>query len=148
LPGHPRMDKVPQDPHLTAQQWQALLDRGIAEMERLMSRYRADGFNYLDNLPKELLPGLYYLGNLSLSALYCVNTPKGLVFINAPVGTLLVDALAARVQAQKLNERQPWVILLTSVDAESTAGLPTLLQQRSDTIVVAPRAGVEKVRQI
>src|SRR5262249_30635227 len=33
LPGHPRMDRAPQNPHLEPDRWLALLDQGIGAME-------------------------------------------------------------------------------------------------------------------
>jgi metallo-beta-lactamase class B len=74
LPGHPRMDPVPQSPRVSAERWQALLATGIARMEGLLAHYQADGANFLDGTPKELLPGLHYLGDLGPSAVYCLTS--------------------------------------------------------------------------
>ena len=43
LPGHPRAARTPQSPRLTQQQWAAMLDEGIREMEQLVSRGESDG---------------------------------------------------------------------------------------------------------
>jgi glyoxylase-like metal-dependent hydrolase (beta-lactamase superfamily II) len=56
LPGHPQMDAAPQDPRLTPERWHALLDQGIAEMEKLQAHFEADGADFLDGTPRELLP--------------------------------------------------------------------------------------------
>ncbi len=43
LPGHPRAARTPQSPRLTPQQWAAILDEGIREMEQLVTSGAADG---------------------------------------------------------------------------------------------------------
>jgi glyoxylase-like metal-dependent hydrolase (beta-lactamase superfamily II) len=48
LPGHPRADKYPENPCFTQARWQELLERGIRDMEALLSRYEADGALFLD----------------------------------------------------------------------------------------------------
>src|SRR5262249_61299204 len=68
LPGHPRLDPQPQSPRLGQGRWHGLLDEGIAEMEKLLARYQSDGEGFLDGHPKELLPGLHYLGHVGLRA--------------------------------------------------------------------------------
>lgn len=147
LPGHPRMDPVPQNPHRSAEQWQALLDQGIAEMERLLARYEADGANFLDGIPKELLPGLHYLGDFGGAAVYCLDTPKGLFLVDAPGDALLVDFLAARFQKLGWQGRTLTAVLLTSASPEATAGLAALVQ-RTGCQVVAPEAGIEAIRRL
>jgi glyoxylase-like metal-dependent hydrolase (beta-lactamase superfamily II) len=145
LPGHPRMDDVPQNPHLTREHWLTLLDRGIGELEQLLARYKEDGANFLDGEPKELLPGLHYLGDMHGSAVYCLDSPKGLFLFDAPGGPSLVDFLAARFKALGWQGRKPMAVLLTSADKEATAGLATLVR-RTGCKVVAPSAGLDHVR--
>ncbi len=146
LPGHPRMDLVPESPRLTSQRWHDLLDQEIAELEQVLARYDADGANFLDGVPKKLLPGLYYLGDCAGSAVYALDTPKGMVLFDAPGGPPLVDFLARRFQALGCPGRQPAAVLLTSADERATAGLAALAQA-SGCRVVAPRAGIEEVRR-
>jgi glyoxylase-like metal-dependent hydrolase (beta-lactamase superfamily II) len=147
LPGHPLMDPLPQSPRLRAEQWQALLDRGIAEMERLLARYEADGANFLDGHPKELLPGLHYLGDFGGQAVYALATPKDLFVVDAPGDSLLVDFLARRFKALGWEGRKPAAVLLTSAGAGATGGLAELVKT-SGCRVVAPRAGVDAVRRL
>lgn len=45
LPGHPRASRTPQSPQLTPNQWNAMLDEGIREMEQLLARSEANGSN-------------------------------------------------------------------------------------------------------
>jgi metallo-beta-lactamase class B len=145
LPGHPRMDPIPQSPHLTAERWHGLLDGGIAEMERLLARYEADGANFLDGVPRQLLPGLHYLGNFGGSAVYCLDAPKGLFLFDAPGGEALNDFLAARFKKLGWEGRRPTAVVLTSADDAATAGLAALVG-RTGCQVVAPKGGVEEVR--
>ncbi len=147
LPGHPLNDPTPSNPHLTPEQWQALLDRGIAEMETLLARYAADGANFLDGHPKELLPGLHYLGDFGGQAVYALATPKGLYVVDAPGDSLFVAFLARRFKALGWEGRKPDAVLLTSAGAEATGGLAALVRG-SGCRVVAPKAGLEAVRRL
>ena len=70
LPGHPRADPTPQEPRLSRQRWEAILDQGIAEMATLVARHEADGADFLDGEAKQLLPDLYYLGDFQGRAVY------------------------------------------------------------------------------
>jgi glyoxylase-like metal-dependent hydrolase (beta-lactamase superfamily II) len=146
LPGHPQMDPSPQSPHVTAERWQSLMDQGITEMERLLARYETDGADFLDGTPKELLPGLHYLGNFG-RAVYCLNGPKGLFFFDAPGGPMLVDFLARRFRKLGWTERKPTAVCLTSADEEATAGLAELIRG-TGCAVVAPKAGLEEIRRL
>jgi glyoxylase-like metal-dependent hydrolase (beta-lactamase superfamily II) len=147
LPGHPGSDPDPQDPHLSAQRWRALLDRGIAEMERLLARYDADGANFLDGIARELRPGLHYLGNFGGSAVYCLDTPRGLVLVDAPGDALLGAFLANRFKKLGWEGRQVAAVLLTSAGPEATGGLAGIVQKMGCR-VVAPKAGLETVRRL
>jgi len=147
LPGHPQADPVPLSPHLTAESWQALLDHGIADMEKLLARYEADGANFLDGIPKELLPGLHYLGNFGGRAIYCLGNANGRFLFDAPGDDMLVAFLVRRFKERGWEERKLTAVLLTSADAEATAGLGPLVQS-TGCQVVAPRAGLDTVRRL
>lgn len=138
LPGHPRMDPEPQDPHVTAPDWQALLDKGIIEMKRLLARYDADGADFLDGNPKELLPGLHYLGNCKGSPVYCLATSENLILFDAPGGPTLVDFLAKHLQATGWKNRKLTAVLLTSSAEKATEGLATLTSQTGCQVVATP----------
>jgi glyoxylase-like metal-dependent hydrolase (beta-lactamase superfamily II) len=145
LPGHPGMDPIPQNPRLTPERWQALLDRATGDMERLLKRYETDGANFLDGFAKELLPGLHYLGNFGQEAVYCLRSSTGLFLVDAPGGPDLLAFLAR--QFKKLGWERPQVtaLLLTSAGAEATAGLPALVQHYGCQVVV-PKLGLDEVR--
>jgi hydroxyacylglutathione hydrolase len=144
LPGHPRMDATPQSPRLSEERWHALLDRGARDMERLLARYEADGEDFLDGSPKELLPGLHYLGDLG-GAVYCLKAPRGLFLVDAPGGPSLVAFLDERFKARGWEGAKPTAVLLTSADGAATAGLAALVR-RTGCKVVAPGAGLDAVR--
>lgn len=146
LPGHPRMDPEPQSPHLTAPEWQGLLDKGIAEMQQLLARYDADGAGFLDGVPKELLPGLHYLGDCNHTPVYCLATSKHLILFDAPGGSALLDFLAQRFDALGWKGRTPTAVLLTSAADDATAGLASLTTRKSCQ-VIATRGCLEKVRR-
>lgn len=145
LPGHPQMDNAPASPRLTAAGWNAMLDRGAAEMERLLDRYKKDGANFLDGHPKELLPGLRYLGDLGGQAVYCLGTAKGLYLFDAPGGSELPDFLEMRFKAAGWEGRKPVGVLLTSLAESATSGLAPLVERTGCQVVVA-KAGIDLVR--
>jgi hypothetical protein len=140
------MDSVPQNPRLSQDRWQALLDTGIAEMEKLLARYEADGASFLDSNPKQLLPGLHYLGNQGPRAVYCLSTAKGLFLFDAPGGPSLVDFLNESFRKLGFQERKLTAVLLTSGDEEATTGLEALVQH-TGCQVVASRAGLESIQR-
>jgi glyoxylase-like metal-dependent hydrolase (beta-lactamase superfamily II) len=147
LPGHPRMDETPQNPRLGDAGWHALLDAGIAEMEKLLKRYQEDGEDFLDGRPKELLSGLHYLGDVGESSVYCLLTAKGLLLFDAPGGSRLVHFLTERFHALNWGERKVAAVFLTSAAGEETTGLDALVRH-TGCQVVAPKGGLEAVRAL
>jgi glyoxylase-like metal-dependent hydrolase (beta-lactamase superfamily II) len=147
LPGHPEQDTVPESPRLSADRWRGLLDQGVSEMERLIARYEVDGANFLDGNPKELMPGLHYLGDCGGRPVYCLAAPTGLFVFDAPGGPALVEFLTERFKQLGWRARRPTAVLLTSADREATSGLAALVRD-SGCQVLAPEAGLEDVRRI
>ncbi len=146
LPGHPNSDPEPQRPHISEARWQALLDQGIDEMKTLIARYDADGADFLDGTPRELLPKLRYFGDLAGRAVYCLDSPRGLLLFDAPGGPELVKFLAGQFEKAGWGGRKVAAVLLTSADADATAGLTELVRESGCRVVVA-KAGVEAVRR-
>jgi metallo-beta-lactamase class B len=144
LPGHPSMDTTPQATRITAERWNAILDAGLAEMQRLLARYEADGANFLDGVFKQLLPGLYYLGNIDEKAVYAFATPKGVILVNAPGGADLTVFLKERLRKIGLQDHKLLAVLLTSIDPRAIAGLEPLVRQTGCKVVVS-KAGVDTV---
>jgi glyoxylase-like metal-dependent hydrolase (beta-lactamase superfamily II) len=144
LPGHPSMDRTPQNPQLGVEKWHALLDRGIAAMEVLQARYDADGADFLDGTAKELLPGLHYLGDVEGAAVYCIVAGDRLLLFDAPGGAALPAFLDERLK--KLG-RTVNTVILTSTGPEATDGLPEMVR-KTRCKVVAPKAGMDDVRKM
>jgi glyoxylase-like metal-dependent hydrolase (beta-lactamase superfamily II) len=145
LPGHPKRDAVPQNPHLSAERWHAILDKGIAEMERTLARYDADGASFLDGTPRQLLPGLRYLGDCEGRAVYALAAPAGLFIFDAPGGAALVGFLEKHLKEAGWEGRKIIAVLLTAADEEPTSGLLPLVK-RYGCRVVAARSGHEAIR--
>src|SRR5262249_12393257 len=93
-----------------------------------------------------LLPGLHYFGDLAGSAVYALDTSRGLYLFDAPGGPALVDLLGRRFKDLGWQGRRPAGGFLTSADERAPAGLgaPT---RAGGCAVVAPRAAVEELRR-
>jgi hypothetical protein len=139
LPGHPRNDISPQSPAMTQSRWEALLDGGIREMEHLLERYDRDGALFLDDTPKRLLPGLYYLGDFHGVAVYGLFASSRFFLVNAPGGPGLSAFVKARLKRLGLEPIPPSSVLLTSRSGEETEGIADLLRTWP-CCVVAPDA--------
>jgi glyoxylase-like metal-dependent hydrolase (beta-lactamase superfamily II) len=143
LPGHPRRDETPMSPSMSQERWDKLLDDGIQEMEQLQARYAADGANFLDGIPKQLLPDLYYLGDFHEVAVYGFFAASKFFMVNAPGGQGLKEFLMARLRQVGRKPVAPAAILLTSADPPETAGLSSLLAQDRSHVVASPAAWEE-----
>ncbi len=146
LPGHPRRDIPPQRPVMTPQRWQALLDSGIRKLELLLSRYSSDGADFLDGNPKKLLTDLYYLGDFRGVAVYGLFSAAKFFVVGAPGGKGLCQFLDDSLRKLDREPVAPAVVLLTSGDAEETAGLSELVGKYQPR-VVAPEAAWEKLKK-
>ena len=147
LPGHPRMDPTPQSPAMSQERWEALLDRGIRDMEQLLDRYARDGASFLDDRPKKLLPGLYYLGDWGGAAVYAFVAGSKLFVVGAPGGDGLNGFLAARLGELGVQPTTPTAVLLTSCGPEDAAGLRSLVEKSRARVVVSS-AGRPRVEEM
>ncbi len=147
LPGHPGDERVPISPKLPPGRWVAMIDQGIAELERLAARQQADGADFLDGEPKQLLPGLDYLGDYRGSALYAFTASGRFFLVDAPGGPGLAEFVEARLKQLGREPAGPSVVLLTGADPAQTAGLAGLVEKFAAEVVVGP-AGVEAVRAL
>jgi glyoxylase-like metal-dependent hydrolase (beta-lactamase superfamily II) len=145
LSGHPGADPMPQSPVLSQRRWEALLDDGIHEMETLVARYEADGADFLDGVPKAVLPGLDYLGEFGGVAVYGVFPGSKFYLVNAPGGTGLVAFVKSRLRQLGREPAEPTAVWLTSGEPEARAGLRELVET-CHVRVVAPAASVEALR--
>ncbi|MDP7276697.1 MAG: MBL fold metallo-hydrolase [Planctomycetaceae bacterium] len=148
LPGHPQLAQAEAigDPlkvnsaAIMPRQWQELTDRGIAEMQELVDRFTADGADFLDGVPRELLPGLFYLGDFDGSACYLLDRQGRLLLFNTPGGPGLAGFLEQRLEKIDRDLDAVAAILLTSCSPEATVALPSLLRKVGCPIVIS-RAG-------
>jgi glyoxylase-like metal-dependent hydrolase (beta-lactamase superfamily II) len=147
LPGHPRLDPVPQSPRLTQARWEALLDDGVREMEALVARYERDGEPFLDGTPQKLLPDLYYLGDRDGAAVHAFSASSKWFLVDAPGGPGLGDFVTARLRQLGAKPAAPAAVLLTSGGPEATSGLPGLVARGGVRVVAAP-AGLRAVRDL
>ncbi len=93
LPGHPGADVTPQSPCISQKRWLSLLDAGIHDLETVLARYQADGADFLDGIPKQLLPDLYYFGEFRGSAVYGFFASSKFFVVDAPGGPGLLEFL-------------------------------------------------------
>src|SRR5262245_33011718 len=147
LPAHPEMDATPQSPQLSVEKWHGLLGRGITAMTELQARYDADGADFLDGAPKELLPGLHYLGDLDGVAVYVLAADRGLFLFDAPGGPALSGFLDGQFRRLGWSNRKVTAVVLTSAGPEATAGLAEVVK-KTGCKVMAPTAGLDHVRSI
>jgi glyoxylase-like metal-dependent hydrolase (beta-lactamase superfamily II) len=145
LPGHPRADRVPQSPRLSQARWEAMLDRGVRDMQTLLARYQADGTDFLDGRPKALLPDLYYLGDRGDSAIYGFFAGTRFFLVDAPGGPGLLDFVASGLRRLGREPTPPSAVLLTACGPDETAGLKELVEKCHSEVVAAP-AGISRVR--
>ena len=146
LPGHPQMDEIPQNPRLTDAKWKALLDVGISELQLVAARHEVDGANFLDGTPRELLKGLDYLGNIGPLGLYCLTTSEGLVIVDAPGESSLVEVVSERLRQQGRSPLPIVTILMTSAAKEASSGLAEVVRQTKCRVVI-PKAAMDLFRQ-
>ena len=142
LPGHPGADATPQDASLSQERWGSLLASGIHDMESLLSRYEADGPDFLDGVPKQLLPDLYYLGDFRGVAVYGFFTASKFFVVDAPGGPGLVEFLSSRLRRLGREPVAPTAVLLTSCGPDETAGLKELVERWHPLVVASPEGAL------
>lgn len=147
LPGHPASDLAPPDPHFHGAEWTALVDRGVAELEKLSQRYARDGADFLDGSPKQILDGLYYLGDFEGHAAYAVVRGDSALLFDAARGPDAVQRLA--VAWQRLGVSAPAIsaVVLTSSEAENVTGLKSVVEA-AGCRVIGPAEGLEAIAMV
>jgi glyoxylase-like metal-dependent hydrolase (beta-lactamase superfamily II) len=145
LPGHPRADLEPQSPCMSQRDWTRLIDEGIRDMETLLTRFEADGADFLDANPKRLLPDLYFLGDFHGAAVYGFFASAKFFLVDAPGGPGLRKFVRSRLEQLGVEPAQPTAVLLTSCGAETTAGLKELVEQ-DHAQVVGSRRGLDAIK--
>lgn len=86
LPGHPYFDRqrsgLPPHPVISPRGWADRLAQGGRELDLIEARFRADGRDFLDGVPRELAPGLLYLGNGEESAAYALEGAESMALVD------------------------------------------------------------------
>lgn len=147
LPGHPRADPEPQSPCLSQSRWASLMDGGIQDLELLMRRYTEDGADFLDGVPKKILPDFFYFGDIEGSPVYGFLASSKFYLIDAPGGPGLGEFLKTRQRELGLEPVPPAAVLLTSCGRSETAGLRDLIEKDHVQVVAAER-GIESLKAI
>jgi glyoxylase-like metal-dependent hydrolase (beta-lactamase superfamily II) len=145
LPGHPRADVIPQSPCLSQKRWQSLLGQGIDDLEKVLSRHKADGADFLDGTPKQLLRDLYYLGEFRGSSVYGLFASSGFYLVDAPGGPGLIDYVSSRLRNLGREPSLPKAVLLTACDKATTAGLKEIVEKCA-SVVVASTEGIDTLK--
>ena len=147
LPGHPAASRAPQSPRLSSREWNRILDSGIQEMEQLIARFEADGANFLDDHPKQLVPGVCYFGNFHGTEVYGLYSGSVFAIINAPGGAGLYEFLEQRQNILKLPPTKPTAVLLTACSEREISGLKKLVEDTQASVYVA-EADMELIRSL
>ena len=140
LPGHPNEQNEPHSPRLSEEMWHSVLDRGIRDLKQLIARHDADGQDFLDGNPKELLTGLHYLGDYQSRAVYVLNTAKHRLLFDAPGDDGLVTFVTKQMKAAGLEMPPVSAVLMTSADPANTGGLRAVTDHWHCPIVAAQTA--------
>jgi glyoxylase-like metal-dependent hydrolase (beta-lactamase superfamily II) len=147
LPGHPGANVTSPSPCLSQTNWVSLLDRGVRDMETLVSRYEKDGANFLDGIPKQLLQDLYYLGDFQGAAVYGFFVCSRF-FLVAPPGALgLIAFVTTQLKQLGRQPAAPTAVLLTSCGPAQFGGLKELVE-RWQCQVVVPAGTAEKLAKL
>lgn len=126
LPGHPQTNLKVVSARVTQQQWDAMLAAGVDSMQKLVRRFETDGMDFLDGQARELLDGLYYLGDFHGQAVYCLATKTGLICVNAPVSDDFAAFLTQRLSQINLAAKALTAVLVCGTDRESIGGISEL----------------------
>jgi hypothetical protein len=145
LTGHPRQQTRLQSIVMDRSRWNSLLVPAKKELETVISRHHQDGADFLDGTAKEIDSGLYYLGDLDNTAVYCVTRDSELIIINAPGGNGFREFLSSRLGSLGLTSTTPTIVLLTSSEANNYSGLESL---DPSPLVVVPRGALESMRDV
>ncbi len=114
-------------------------------METLLARYQSDGADFLDGIPKTVLPDLDYLGDFGGSAVYGFFVAPRFFLVNAPGGPGLVEFVNGRLRQLHREVACPTDVLLTACGTEETAGLPELVAKCHPQVFAAP-GGIDRLR--
>ncbi len=147
LPGHPRVDQEMVSATISQEDWAARLAEGIAQMKQLVARYAEDGADFLDGNPKQLLPGLHYLGDFADQAVYCFSHESQLILVDAPGGPEFNHFLEQRLDQFGASLAGLQAVVVTGGNRHSVAGLADLVEA-TGCRVIAPARDHESLRRL
>lgn len=147
LPGHPLGTRIVHSPRPTEEQWYQVLDRGIRELERLNQRFTADGEDFLDGQPKELLADLHYLGDQQGRAVYAVADEGKQYVFDAPGDEGFAEFVLEGLKRAGIAEPKIEAVVLTSLDPTATGGLASMIE-RTGCAVIAPVTAHSQLRRM
>jgi glyoxylase-like metal-dependent hydrolase (beta-lactamase superfamily II) len=129
LPGHPYFDRERTGGHphpvLTREEWLAVVDGGLEDLERIDQRQKEDGRDFLDGAPKEIAHGLVYLGGEHEAAYALVREDE--VCLVDP-HRLPPEALESAFESLGLEAARVASVLLTSLEPERAGRLRAMLE--------------------
>jgi len=164
LPGHPQIGLAPSmmppampaggmmpeeegiAAEVTREQWHAMLDAGIQEMQVLLKRFGRDGRDFLDGKPIRILDGLFYLGEFSDAAVYVVKDRDRLILFDPPPGAGFLQFLEQQLGQLGETLKDVSAVALTSCDPETSGGLLGVVQKYNPLVFVS-RQGVPILRE-
>ena len=147
LPGHPETDRGVISARVTSDQWSSMLGRGLRQMEQLTARYAEDGADFLDGEPKELLSGLYYLGDYSEKAVYCFARQSSVVLCDVSGDAGFIEVLEQRLREIDLDITKVVAVAVTSVEPASVQVIESLVED-TGCRVIAGQADLEVLQSI
>ncbi|MBI1310198.1 MBL fold metallo-hydrolase [bacterium] len=147
LPGHPETQRRMVNARVSPEWWSATLSRGIEQMEQLVARFETDGADFLDGIPKQIATGLFYLGDLNQTAVYCLSDDAALILVDAPGGAKLVDFLSEHLKMFGRELPMLDAVILTGTTPTLVAGLSSVVNATGCRIIAAEsaRADVERL---
>lgn len=138
LPGHPGADPAPSDPRFNADQWHALVDASIADLDQLAQRYARDGADFLDGNPKEIFKGLYYLGDFEGHAAYALVADGRAILFDGARGNDAIGRLATAWKTLGIGEPTISALALTSCEDENLSGLSSIVEAAGCDVISPP----------
>ncbi len=140
LPGHPQTQRQAVSARVPPEKWSGMLSRGIQLMEDLIARYETDGADFLDGTPREITPGLLYLGDIQKMAIYCLTSGSSVVLFDAPGGEELVNFLTERLTRFHLELPMISAVVLTGTSPDLIDGLAGVVKATGARIVASESA--------
>jgi hypothetical protein len=142
LPGHPEQHVRPRSIRITPEEWQAMLQAARDDVRRIVANHEADGRDFLDDQPKEIERGLFYLGKIEGVGIYCLQASEQLILFNAAGGAKFADLVRSRFETLEIAG-DPDVLVLGTDSPNLAAAVSSLGDM---TNIVCPKAMSDSLR--